>query len=79
MRAALYFPILRGKQGEINAISHLSPLARSGLTPGIADTSEKARISPPWHRRSATIEYVDYRYRVQSTIRLNVDTIGDAK
>ena len=33
MKSAIYFPILRGKEGEIDAIGHLSPYARSRVRP----------------------------------------------
>jgi len=35
MRSALYFPNLRGKRGEISALGHLSPFARTGVRPFI--------------------------------------------
>lgn len=33
MQSALYFPIVRGRQGEIQALAHLSPLARARAAP----------------------------------------------
>ena len=33
MKAALYFPILRAKRGEIDAVSHFSPHARTRIRP----------------------------------------------
>lgn len=33
MKSAIYFPILRGKEGEIDAIGHLSPYARLRVRP----------------------------------------------
>lgn len=33
MDAAIYFPILRGKHGEIDALGHLSPLAKTRIRP----------------------------------------------
>jgi hypothetical protein len=35
MKSALYFPILRGKRGEITALGHLSPVARAWMRPTI--------------------------------------------
>jgi hypothetical protein len=63
MPSALYYPIIRGRQGEISALHHLSPTARARIAPlvdlptGAADDSQSlddyvggfiAALTPAW-------------------------------
>jgi hypothetical protein len=63
MPSALYYPIIRGRQGEINALHHLSPAARARTAPlvdlptGAADDTQSlddyvggfvADLTPAW-------------------------------
>ncbi len=43
MQSAIYFPILRAKQGEISAIAHLSPEARTRIRPTFDIPKRKAK------------------------------------
>lgn len=66
MRSALYFPNLRGKRGEISALGHLSPFARTRLRPLIDLPKPKADAKQPIEDRLA---------EMASSIALNWGTV----